>query len=71
MNAEPPTAHFHRWSINRGGPVMPIVPSVLCPDEGSPTLLFRNRAASTLLSIEIEMVKGLRWAARGRMASLL
>jgi hypothetical protein len=47
------------------------VPSVLCPDEGSPTLLFRNRAASTLLAIEIDMERELGWAARGQMASLL
>ena len=48
-----------------------VVPSVLCPDEGSPTLLFRNRAASTLLAIEIDMERELGWAARGQMASLL
>jgi hypothetical protein len=47
------------------------VPSVLCPNEGSPPLLFRDRAASTLIAIEIEMVPRLRLAARGQMASLL
>jgi hypothetical protein len=44
---------------------------VLCPDESRQVPLFRDRAASTLLAIEIEMVAGLRFAAMGRMASLL
>jgi hypothetical protein len=47
------------------------VPRVLCPYESRQALLFRDRAASTLLAIEIEMVAGLRFAAMGRMASLL
>lgn len=47
------------------------VPRVLCPYESRRALLFRDRAASTLLAIEIEMVAGLRFAAMGRMASLL
>jgi hypothetical protein len=47
------------------------VPRVICPHESRQALLFRDRAASTLLAIEIEMVAGLRLAARGRMASLL
>jgi len=46
------------------------VPSVLCPYESRQVPLFRDRAASTLLAIEIEMVAGLRFAAMGRMASL-
>jgi hypothetical protein len=41
------------------------------PRRRKPAVLFRERAASTLLAIEIEMVKGLGWAARGRMAGLL
>jgi hypothetical protein len=52
-------------------PLIGIVPRVLCLDERSPLLFFRDRAASTLIAIEIEMVAGLRLAARGRMASLL
>jgi hypothetical protein len=40
------------------------------PQRGTPTLLCRDRAASTLLAIEIEMLAVLRLAARGRMASL-
>ena len=52
-------------------PLIATVPRVLCPDESRQALLFRDRAASTLLAIEIEMVAGLRLAARGRMASLL
>jgi hypothetical protein len=51
-------------------PLIFLVPSVLCPNEGSPPLLFRDRAASTLIAIEIEMAPRLRSAARGRMASL-
>jgi hypothetical protein len=47
------------------------VPRVICPHESRQALLVRDRAASTLLAIEIEMVAGLRLAARGRMASLL
>jgi len=60
-----------RWLPVGREPLIATVPSVLCPNEGSPPLLFRNRAASTLLAIEIEMVAGLRLPARGRMASLL
>jgi len=41
------------------------------PRRRKPAVLFRSRATSTLLAIEIEMVAGLRLAARGRMASLL
>jgi hypothetical protein len=44
---------------------------VLCPHESRQAFLFRDRAASTLLAVEIEMVAELRLAARGRMASLL
>jgi hypothetical protein len=47
------------------------VPRVLYPYESRQVPLFRDWAASTLLAIEIEMVAGLRFAAMGRMASLL
>jgi hypothetical protein len=60
-----------KWITVSSHPVILDVPSVLCPDEGSPSLLFRDRAVSTLLSEKIEMVAGLRCAPRGRMASLL
>ena len=41
------------------------------PQRRKPASLFHHRAASTLLAIEIEMVSGLRRAARGRVASPL
>ena len=43
----------------------------LVPQRRKPAPLFRYRAASTLIAIEIEMVSGLRRAARGRVASPL
>ena len=33
MNTEPPIARFVKWSINRGGPVMPSVPRRLMLDQ--------------------------------------
>ncbi len=59
------------WFANGREPLIATVPSVLCPDERNPPLLFRSRATSTLLAIETEMVAGLRFAVRGRMASRL
>ncbi len=63
---------YRGWWLPMGRePLIATVPRVLCPYESRQALLFRDRVASTLRAIEIEMAKRLRWAAMGRMASLL
>jgi hypothetical protein len=42
---------------------------VLCPDEGFQSPLFRDRAVSTLLKIEMEMAGGLLGVAGSEMAN--
>jgi len=56
-------------AADRRPPLIAIVLRVLCPDEGFQSPLFRDRAVSTLLKIEIEMAAGLLGLAGSEMAN--
>ena len=58
------------WPVGRE-PLIATVPRDTRSYGWKQSPLFRHRAASTLIAIEIEMVSGRRRAARGRMVTLL